>query len=182
MALRSGAFCYFHAAANLRIRALHPPPDGTHNTINALPDCDAIRREPILAEYFANTRSPIELDFPPIEDGESLLLSLSMILTALGQNRIDPKRAATLLYNLQIASSALRHIAPNHKSVVTDTVLDDFGTLIAPDQDPGNLLELQTFLETYETQCAAERQTRIDNGEDPEDIDAEDEEDYGPLK
>ena len=168
LAVRSRAFCLYHETANARLRALHPPPDGTHN-IAVLPDCDKIRREPILQEYFANTRSPIELAFPPIEDPESIQLSLSMVLTALGQNRIDPRRAAAILYNLQIAVSTFRHVPPNPKPVVTDPVLDPAGNLIAPDQDPEDVLQLQDFLTTYDQERAANHQALLDEGYDEED-------------
>ena len=165
LAVRSRAFCLYHETANARLRALHPPADGTTN-VHVLPNCDQIRREPILQEYFANSRSPIELDFPPIEDPESIQLSLSMILTALGQNRIDPKRAAALLYNLQIAVSTLRHLQPTPKPVVTDPVLDPAGNLIAPDQDPDDILELQDFLTALDQERAANHQALLDEGYD----------------
>jgi hypothetical protein len=166
--LRDRPFCYFHVTANARLRALHPPADGTHNS-HVLPDCDQIRREPILAEYFANTRSPIELAFPPIEDPESIQLSLSMVLTALGQNRIDPKRAAAILYNLQIATSTLRHVSANPKPVVTDPILDEAGNLIAPDQDPDDVLDVQDFLTAFEAERAANYQSLLDEGYDEDD-------------
>jgi hypothetical protein len=161
--LRDRPFCYFHQAANAQLRALHPPVDGTSN-VHVLPDCDQIRREPILQQYFANSRSPIELEFPPIEDPESIQLSLSMVLTALGQNRIDPKRAAAILYNLQIAVSIFRHVSPIPKPVVTDPVLDEAGNLIAPDQDPDDVLEVQDFLVALEQERAANYQSLLDEG------------------
>jgi hypothetical protein len=63
-----------------------------------------------------------------------------MLITALAEDRIDPRRAALLFYGLQIASSNARQLNPTPKrgpGKVSKTILDEStGTLIAPDEDP----------------------------------------------
>ena len=52
----------------------------------------------------------IEIDLPVLEDAESIQVSISLLVAALARNRIDSKRAAVLLYGLQLASSNARSI------------------------------------------------------------------------
>ncbi|MES2392588.1 MAG: hypothetical protein V4555_13165 [Acidobacteriota bacterium] len=136
-AVRGQSLCFYHHGVNVRHRALNPPDDGTQNIIHPLNlDPGRFQREPLLAEYFAQTRGPLELDFPSLDDRESIQLALSMLLNALGRNRIEPKRAAIMLYGLQVASSNARHLVPVEDNTVTETVLDESGHPIAPDEDP----------------------------------------------
>jgi len=92
------------------------------------------QRDPILAEYFAGTSTgPLTLDFPPIEDRESIQVAASMILSALGRNALDTKRAATMLYNLQVATAVTRldDDGITEYLVETDIVLSPDGTDLA---------------------------------------------------
>jgi len=148
-ALRGKPLCFHHTSANAHHRALHPPDDGTSNLICDLGSnqLDAIRREPILAQYYANTRGPVILDFPPLEDANSVQLALSMVLTVLGQNRLDPKRAAAMLYNLQIAASNAHNVTTNESQAVREFLHDEDGTLLSVDEDPEQVEETQRFLE-----------------------------------
>jgi hypothetical protein len=59
-----------------------------------------------------------------------------MLLTALGQNRIDGKRAAPMLYNLQIATQNLRNLTQFFDDGPTDVVTGEHGEILAPDEDP----------------------------------------------
>jgi len=150
-ALRGKPFCFHHATVNAHHRILHPPDDGTCNLLSISDtELDQIRREPIVAEYFANARGPVVLDFPPLEDANSVQLALSMVLTVLGQNRIDPRRAAAMLYNLQIASGNARNLTHNETQVVRDFVHDEAGTLLSPDEDPEEIQDRQRLLEELE--------------------------------
>jgi hypothetical protein len=150
LALRNKPFCYFHENVNAHLRTLQPPDDGTHNIIHPMNlDAGKFQREPILAEYFSHTRAPLELNFPPIEDADSIQVSLSMLLTALGQNRLEPRRASAMLYNLQIATSNVRNLTHNERHAVIDPVFDDTGNIMSPDEDPAEVLEAQ-LLEDYE--------------------------------
>ena len=101
------AFCYFHSRLHRRHKNLvensstlaHPGQDSTRSVVGDaqnLPDSAA----PI----------PIELDLPPVEDAESIQVSISLLIAALARNRIDPKRAAVLLYGLQLASTNAKSI------------------------------------------------------------------------
>ena len=100
------AFCYFHSRLHRRhkdllkstsaLTAAHPTKPELHQS----------------APDYA-TQNPIELDLPPVEDAESIQVSISLLIAALARNRIDPKRAAVLLYGLQLASS-------NAKSIITE--------------------------------------------------------------
>lgn len=135
-ALRGKPRCYFHDRTTTQRRLaeqhrrdalaithhpLHPGPEGA-------------QREPILAERFQP--SPLELDFPTLEDRPSIQLALSMLLGALGRNELDPRRAGMMLYGLQVASSNAKLFTATNKDTVRETVLDENGTEIAPDEDP----------------------------------------------
>ena len=134
-ALRSRDFCYHHESINAHLRTLHPPEDGTHNFISPMViDPDRFQREPILADYFAKTRGPLELNFPVLEDSDAVQLALSMVLTALGQNRLELKRATTILYTLQIASTNAARATRESPDSVEDFTTDDTGQILAPDE------------------------------------------------
>jgi hypothetical protein len=96
---------------------------------------DGSQRDPSLAQP-----KPTQLDLPPLEDRHSIQLALSLLITALAQDRIDPKRAALLFYGLQVASSNAHLLNPVPKrgpGKVSKTILDEVsGELIAPDEDP----------------------------------------------
>lgn len=137
-ALRNRAFCFHHATAKAHLRALHPPEDGTQNIMQEVTHSlvDQIQREPLMAEYFKDCRGPVILDFPPLEDANSVQLALSMVLTVLGQNRIEPARAASMLYNLQIAAGNARNVKLEEFKTVRDVVQDESGNLLSLDEDP----------------------------------------------
>jgi len=137
-ALRNKPFCYHHENINAHHRMLHPPNDGTVNLHHPITweQAGLIKREALTAEYFAQSRGPIELQFPALEDASSVQLALSMLLTALGQNRIETKRASTILYALQVASANARYLPTDTGHVVTGIEIDDAGNLLSPDEDP----------------------------------------------
>jgi hypothetical protein len=96
------AFCYFHSRLHRRHKNL-------------------LENAPALLENNSNPTSsatgqphyqpdPLELELPPLEDAESIQVSISLLVAALARNRIDAKRAAVLLYGLQLASSNVRSI------------------------------------------------------------------------
>ena len=133
-ALNSGVFCYYHVQLESRHRA--PQPQPLETILHPMTLQDGNQRDPIPAA------ESVQLDFPPLEDRNSIQLALSMLITALAQDRLDPRRAAMILYGLQIASANAKGLIPpplKHQRTgkVRTTVLDtDSGTLIAPDEDP----------------------------------------------
>jgi hypothetical protein len=150
-ALSGRTFCYYHVNAAQRHNSLVPrrADDEIPTIIHPLNTDENRQREPLVAEYFSPARGPIALDFPPLEDRESIQLALSMLITAMAQGRIDPKRASTMLYGLQVASANARglRLQPSRSSIVRETVLDDdSGIAIAPDEDSEAELNYQQML------------------------------------
>jgi hypothetical protein len=157
--------CYFHGQSNLKHRALLRPDVSSvirdHNL-----DTQDLDRNPLIAEYYGLVKGPLLLDFPAIEDRESIQLSLSMILTALGQDRLDLKRATGMLYNLQIASANASGIKQNSEYTVTDTVVDGDGNVLAPDEDPQEIVERDNLLAELEE---ADRRAAQEDEDEEED-------------
>ena len=151
-ALTSRPFCYYHAEQNRRHRRSNPSSDPIPTVLHPMTLQDGTQRDPIPAEDSNQPlTAPLQLDFPPLEDRHSIQLALSMLITAMAQDRIDPKRAALLFYGLQIASSNARNLnplPPKHQTPgkVRLTVHDEAtGTLIAPDEDPEDPEESQDY-------------------------------------
>ncbi len=167
-ALRNKSFCYHHESANAHLRTLHPPDDGTANLIHPMNLTADTFREPLVAQYYSHTRGPLDLRFPPLEDANSIQIALSMLITALGQNRIEARRATTMLYALQVASANARNLTHNESCVVTDTMFDDDGNLLSPDEDPEEIIESQLHL--------AERRQRAKDKEESDTYSDDDEE------
>ena len=139
-ALRDHAFCYYHRTLALHHRK--PAPDPIPTIIHPL----SPTREPHVAATHPT------LNLPPLEDRESIQLAASMIIGALASNSLDTKRAATLLYGLQVASANARSLnnQPRHSYAVTETVLTPTGDEIAPDEDPEGEIIFQQFLQSLE--------------------------------
>jgi hypothetical protein len=153
-ALTSEVFCYYHVQLGNRHRSLNSRHGNSRleqieTIIHPMTLQDGTQREPLTAEYFGvQAAVPLQLDFPPLEDRHSIQLALSMLITALAQDRLDPRRAAVLLYGLQIASANAKDLTPllppnRRTGKVRETVLDASGTLIAPDEDPEGEEEYQ---------------------------------------
>ena len=180
-ALRGKPFCYHHESVNAHLRTLHPPDDGTENILHPMNlSAEKFQREPILAEYFSKTRAPLELHFPALEDADSIQLSLSMVLTALGQNRIDLKRASGMIYALQVAAANVRNTTHDAPHTVTEVLTDDAGNLMSTDEDPEEIiegeLETQRILEAIQQEQDEERAAEEDDEDDY--IEGEDDEAY----
>ena len=116
-ALRGKAYCYFH----FRSRARHAPPQ------NLTPDDTPLIVHPLRADAFGQPEptvaapppQPLTLDFPALEDRESIQVAASMIVSALGRNQLDGKRAATMLYGLQVAVAVTRfNVGPDEDYIV----------------------------------------------------------------
>ena len=141
-ALSGRSFCFYHVNVAQRHSTITPRPTEEEllpAIIHPLNTDGDRQREPLIAEYFAPSRGPLALNFPPLEDRESIQLALSMLITAMAQNRIDSKRATTLLYGLQVASANARSLPQEPSSLsslVRRTVTDEQGIELAPDEDP----------------------------------------------
>ncbi|WP_433974197.1 hypothetical protein [Tunturiibacter lichenicola] len=112
--LGQSAFCYFHSRLHRRHKNLaENAPVLLENQPN--PTSAATGTHQFLPES-----APLELDLPPLEDVESIQVSISLLIAALARNRIDSKRAAVLLYGLQLASTNARSITiePSATSVI----------------------------------------------------------------
>jgi hypothetical protein len=172
-AVRGASLCYFHRSVNARMRSINPPPadDAIPTIIHPLNTADHRQRDPILAEYFAGTRpqAPLDLDFPTLEDRESIQVALSMLISALGHNRIDPKRAGPILYCLQVATSNAPklNIEPGANKVVRSTVIDPSGHELAPDEDPQEITEFNQWL--AELEADENEQDELDEESDEDD-------------
>jgi hypothetical protein len=171
-AVRDEQLCYFHRASNKRHRGLRAMPhlDNPETVIHPLAlDRERMQREPMLAQYFGVPTGPLLLDFPQIEDRESIQLALSMLLTALGQDRIDPKRATVMLYNLQVASTNAAKLSRESEHMVRETTLDESGNELAPDTDPSEIAEREELLAAIDEELAEEKRQRIEDGYDEDD-------------
>ena len=150
-ALRSETFCYYHIEQGRRHRRPTPRSSATPTVLHPMTLQDGSQRGPQYDPQLAAPTETLQLDFPPLEDRHSIQLALSMLINALAQDRIEPKRAALILYGLQVASSNARTLAaaptpdkPTPK--VRSTVLDEAsGTQIAPDEDPEDPEESPTY-------------------------------------
>lgn len=86
-ALRRDRFCYFHLRDRQRRQLLRrfSPPGSDAATFDAL-------------------------DLPVFEDANAIQVAVTAVFRALGARRIKPRRAALLLYALQIAHANLRGV------------------------------------------------------------------------
>lgn len=166
-ALSGHTLCYWHQDISARHRALNPAnlvlPESIPEQHRNL---ELLQRDPLMAQYYGlkdQLHGPIDIDFPALEDRESIQVAVSMLVSALGKNRLDPKRAATILYGLQVASSNVAKLTYNTTQVVRETVRDDSGGELAVDEDPEEVIELNQLLDKLEQ----ERQE--DDDEDDED-------------
>jgi hypothetical protein len=109
IAIATSAYCYYHrtlhqshrAASALRSAPLRP------ETVQYL-----LQNGQSLPQY---DPSPA-LNFPPLEDADSVQLAISMLFAAIAASQIGPSHARSLLYALQIAAFNVRAITPTPAS------------------------------------------------------------------
>ena len=124
-ALTRSAFCYFHAKLRRRHRTLVHTAQPAIQTYEIAYDTHGYPIPQPLPEPASNAATA-ELDLPLLEDAESVQVALSIIVSAIAHNRIDSRRAAAILYGLQLASANARH-----------TVTQPVASSIAPDSTRG---------------------------------------------
>jgi hypothetical protein len=185
--LRDKAYCYHHIRVAEHHRVLAQAPDPTPTIIHPIPKehLDRMQREPILADYYSGTAlanrraTALNLDFPPLVDRESIQLALSMLICAMAQNRIAAKDATPILYGLQVASSNAAHLpaGPSRSEVVTETVLDEAGRQLAPDEDPEGEADYQKLMHILSNSRFDEPKEDPDEYYDDDEEDEEEEQD-----
>ena len=91
-----------------------------------------------------------------------------MLISALGQNRLETKQAGMMFYGLQVASNNARKLdlEPGNNQIVRSIVTDPSGQQIAPDEDPQEITDFNEWLADYEANQI---------GDDDEEEDEEDE-------
>jgi hypothetical protein len=166
-ALTGRNLCYHHIRLARHHTSIAHQPDGIQTILHPMISED-MQRNPQVIEYFKGT-GPHTLDFPPLEDRESIQIAISMLITAMAQNRIEVKRGTSILYGLQVASSNARGLnhEPAPSLVVRDTVIDADGQQIAPDEETEVELASQAILAELDRQ-EAEEAAEEDEDEDDE--------------
>lgn len=122
-ALTDGSFCYFHRKLRIRQRQLvttkpsSQPAEIVHEVVYDRDGYPLPQPLPTVAP------SPVtaELDLPLLEDRESVQVAISLVVSAIARNRIDTRRAAAILYGLQLASNNTSH-----------TITEPVATSLAP--------------------------------------------------
>ena len=106
-AMRDKAFCFYHDRSRTRHRSPAQKPAGTGLILHPMrphfTERDSFGQQDPME--IAPQPQPLTLEFPLLEDRESIQVAASMIVSALGRNQLDSKRAATMLYGLQVASA-----------------------------------------------------------------------------
>ncbi|MCU1321143.1 MAG: hypothetical protein JWM43_792 [Acidobacteriaceae bacterium] len=102
-AMTDNTWCFFHA----RIHRRHSSYRFTDKTSGYL-------------------RRGVDLQLCVLEDRESVLFSLSLVVNALSTGNLEPDRARTLLYGLQLASQITARPAPSPlpEDIIRSTTLD----------------------------------------------------------
>jgi hypothetical protein len=117
-ALRQNHFCYYHHTFHTKHEPLNPAIDPALLEREGL-TADTIRH-PVIAEYTGyKPATPVMLNLPTLEDRDSVLLAISMVVTALGEYRIQPGHANSILFGLQLALANLARYQPNDTSAAT---------------------------------------------------------------
>jgi hypothetical protein len=116
--LGTSAYCYFHSNLHHRHR-------GYRHT-------DATRNYLIPGQH---------IELTALEDREAVQVALSVVINALATGNLDTKRAATLLYGLQIASNNAKRLDTQpYAPALTRTIESSPEGLDLA--EPGNMLEL----------------------------------------
>jgi hypothetical protein len=157
-ALRDQPYCYFH-----RVLTAHHPKPAPDLTPTILHPLDPTREPQLVAQP--------TLHLPALEDRESIQLAASIIIGALARNTLDTRRAATLLYGLQVASANARKLnhSPSLNYIVTETTFTPTGDEIAPDEDPAGEIAYKQFLQSLDE----DDEDQQDDEDQPDDQDGQ---------
>ena len=139
-ALRGGPLCFFHAKlqdAHRRPPVVEPLYSGWQEQAIEMegdPEGDLLTMNRVYPKQD-------EIQFPPLEDAESVQLATSMLFQAIAAGQIYFKRAKLLLDTLKIASINQRALANARaadcdKPVPTRIVCTTHGQFLAPPEEP----------------------------------------------
>ena len=109
-ALRGGPLCFFHA----KLQHTHRRPAKPESLASGWQEYAIESEGEPEGDVFAVARvypNQDEIQFPPLEDAESVQLATSMLFQAIATGQIYFKRAKLLLYTLKIASINQRALA-----------------------------------------------------------------------
>ena len=146
LALTNQVFCYYHVELERRHHRCSRSRETQSAILHPMTLQDGSQRDPIFAEP---SDPPFQLHLPTLEDRHSIQVALSVVITALAEGRIDPRRASMLFYGLQVASSNAHKLNPAPRrspGKVSKTILDEStGNLIAPDEAPEDPEETEDY-------------------------------------
>jgi hypothetical protein len=169
-ALHNQPYCYFHRILTASHPHLPAPVPGVPGQLAGWGGDPGVPGQlagwdgdPTREPHLAATQPTLNL--PALEDRESIQLAASIIIGALARNTLDTRRAAVLLYGLQVASANARKLnhSPSLNYIVTETVLTPAGDEIALDEDPLGEIAYQEFLHNLDA----------DDDEEEDDADSE---------
>ena len=96
---RASRYCYFHTRDRQRL-----------NNLSQARDIKNSQRKGRFTDDDLNAEVLESLHLPPLEDGAAIQVALSNLLRAIAGNHLKERRAALLLYGLQIAVSNLANV------------------------------------------------------------------------
>ena len=139
VALTAAPFCCWHARIHRQHREANRSFPNHYCAANSV---ENRTRDAYDDETFEGIRPnyPMSNEIPPLEDPESIQITLSIILQALADSRIHFKQAALMLYTLQIAAQNVRSIRPAIEDSVEHITTTDLGIEIAVDPESTQLL------------------------------------------
>jgi hypothetical protein len=126
-----------HPAATDQGVAADPSAQDSSSETSLIPTCDygsiPVGERASAGAPALNQVHDTPFSLSPVEDSASIQLALIEVLEALAANQIDPKRAALLLYGLQVASSNAKHVTLYSSSIRSVTYTGD-GIPLAPQE------------------------------------------------
>jgi hypothetical protein len=134
VALTGHPFCFWHS----RIYRSHVEANRWYPNLYNAENCAEERKKNPDADWnFSGIRAnyPDSDALPPLEDPESIQISISLILRALADSRIQHKQAALMLYALQIAANNVRAVKPAIEDSVPHIARTQEGFEIAVDSE-----------------------------------------------
>jgi len=119
-ALDGATTCYYHR----KLRRTHRPASGPGFAMTHLrPETIQYLSESGQTEFAINRPPPRALNFPPLEDAESVQIAISVLFSAIAAGQVESLLARNLLYALQLASFNVRVLPPAPRADADFTTL-----------------------------------------------------------